>query len=97
MALLTAGTRSAFAGTRTSLRVFVVRARYYSDLADAVPKKTKLWDNADEAVAGDAIKSGDTLLCAGKFIAHNLMTLELMRIHDDRVRIIWNSRSDVND
>lgn len=66
MALLIASTRSTSSAVRASLFV-LCRHRYYSDLASAVPRKKKVWDSAEEAVAGDAIKSGDTLLCAGKF------------------------------
>jgi len=43
-----------------------VQTRKYSTPTDLpVPNKKKVWDSAEEAVKGDAIKSGDTLLCGG--------------------------------
>jgi hypothetical protein len=42
------------------------QTRKYSTSTDLpVPNKKKVWDSAEEAVKGDAIKSGDTLLCGG--------------------------------
>jgi len=45
-----------------------VQIRKYSSPTDLpVPNKKKVWASAEEAIGGDAIKSGDTLLCAGVF------------------------------
>jgi hypothetical protein len=54
-------------GTRLSICYRgTVQTRKYSTPVDLpVPNKTKLWESAEEAVEGDAIKSGDTLLCGG--------------------------------
>lgn len=56
-------------GTRLSIYYRgTVQTRKYSTPVDLpVPSKTKLWESAEEAVKGDAIKSGDTLLCGGAF------------------------------
>ena len=45
-----------------------IQIRKYSTPADLpVPNKKKVWDSAEEAIQGDAIKSGDTVLCGGAF------------------------------
>jgi hypothetical protein len=52
----------------------IVQTRKYSTPVDLpVPNKTKVWDSAEEAVKGDAIKSGDTLLCGGAFARSNYL------------------------
>ncbi|KAI0362342.1 3-oxoacid CoA-transferase [Trametes cingulata] len=50
---------------RTSSRIaLAARIRYYSVVANApIPKKTKVWDSADEAVKD--VKSGDIILSGG--------------------------------
>ncbi|KAI8998461.1 3-oxoacid CoA-transferase [Trametes punicea] len=50
---------------RTSSRiVLAARARYYSVVANApIPKKTKVWSSADEAIKD--VKSGDIILSGG--------------------------------
>ena len=46
----------------------LIQTRTYSIPTDLpVPKTKKFWNSAEEAVGGDAIKSGDTLLCGGAF------------------------------
>jgi hypothetical protein len=55
---------------RTRIYCRVQQAREYSTPADLpVPNKKKVWVSAEEAIEGDVIKSGDTLLCAGAFYA----------------------------
>lgn len=50
---------------RTSSRISIAaRIRYYSVVVNApIPKKTKVWDSADEAVKD--VKSGDIILSGG--------------------------------
>ncbi|GLB35453.1 putative key enzyme for ketone body catabolism [Lyophyllum shimeji] len=51
-------------GATLRISAFVSTSRKYSTHVDIpVPKKSKLWDSADEAVQD--IKSGDVLLCGG--------------------------------
>jgi len=54
---------SALRGLRNTL-VVSSRVRFYSVVTDApIPKKTKVWGSAEEAVKD--VKSGDTVLCGG--------------------------------
>jgi len=49
-----------------------VQTRKYSTPTDLpVPNKKKVWNSAEEAVKGDAIKSGDTILCGGTLVRSN--------------------------
>ena len=49
-----------------------VQTRKYSTPTDlTVPNKKKVWNSAEEAVKGDAIKSGDTILCGGTLVRSN--------------------------
>ncbi|GBE82066.1 3-oxoacid CoA-transferase [Sparassis crispa] len=48
---------------RPRATILVQRIRFYSIPADLVPKKTKVWDNIDEALAD--VKSGDIVLSGG--------------------------------
>jgi 3-oxoacid CoA-transferase len=50
--------------TRLSIYYHKTQTRKYSI---PVPNKKKVWESAEEAVKGDAVKSGDTLLCGGVF------------------------------
>lgn len=55
----------AISRARTSSRIAIAaRIRYYSVVVNApIPKKTKVWDSADEAVKD--VKSGDIILSGG--------------------------------
>lgn len=55
-------------GHSTRVLACSTQARLYSVVTDApVPRKSKVWSSADEAVKG--VKSGDVLLCGGEPIS----------------------------
>lgn len=77
-------------GVTLRVSAFTPVVRKYSTPTDLpVPKKTKVWESVDEAVKD--VKSGDVLLCGGKFQVSRLLPC-IESCIPCRVRACWYPR-----